>query len=116
MPCLVIVHARGNSTWDTDDVVQVFHAQRRDGKIVAWIGNVWMTDLGRLGSKEFLALWIPNLSVEQARPFEGLGKGRVDWRPHFSAQEQSDILDNTKTIPFQEKPGIAKDILKPGPR
>lgn len=116
MPCLVVVHARGNNTWNTDDVVQVFHAQRRVGKIVAWIGNTWMTDLGRLGSKEFLALWIPNASVEQARPFEGLGKGRVNWRAHFSAQEQADILDPTKTIPFQEKPGIAKDILKPGPR
>ena len=115
MPCLVVVHARGNATWNADDVVQVFDARKRAGAIAAFIGNVWMTDLGRLGSKQFLALWIPNCSVGQARPFEGKGKGRVNWRAHFSAQEQADILDVTKTIAFQEKPGIAKNILKPGP-
>ena len=115
MPCLIVVHARGNDIWNTDDVVQVFDARKTRGAIEAFVGYIWRRDLGSEGSKQFLALWIPNALLSEARPFEGLGKGRVNWRPHFTAQEQTNILDPMKTIPFQEKPGIAKDILKPGP-
>lgn len=115
MPCLIVIHGIGNAVWNTDDIVQVFPARKREGRVEALIGNVWMTDLGREGSRQFLALWIPNATVAFARPFEGLGKGRVAWRAHFSASEQNRILDPGITMEFQEKPGIARDILKVGP-
>lgn len=117
MPCLAVIHLRGRGTpgdgdWESGDVVQVFKARKRNNKIEAFIGNVWMPDLGRDGSRQFLALYIPDCTLDEARAREGRGRANVSWEVHFTGRERDDILDRTVTVTFQERPTIGKAILR----
>lgn len=118
MPCLAVIHLRGrgpvgNGDWEANDIVQVFNARKRGGILEAFIGNVWKTDLGIDGSKEFLALYVPNLAITEGYGKAGRAVSNVSWESHFTQTEKDKILDRTKTVSFQGKPGIAKDILMP---
>ncbi len=117
MPCIAVIHLRGrgrpnDGDWEANDVVQVFDARKRGSVIEAFINNVWMTDLGRYGSREFLALYVPDGNLKDARAREGRGLTNVSWESHFTARERDKILDRTVTIPFQERPSIGKALLR----
>lgn len=117
MPCLIVVHLRGrgrsgDGDWEANDVVQVFDARKTNNVIEAFIGNVWKTDLGRAGSREFLALYIQDCTLAEARAFGGRAKGVISWESHFTARERDNILNRADTVTFQEKARITKTILR----
>lgn len=116
MPCLVVIHLRGRGTpgdgdWEINDVVQAFPARKTAGIVEARIGNVWKKDLGLDGSKEFLALYLPDCTEAEAHAFEGRAVADISWESHFTAGEQTTILDQAQTVAFQEKAGVVKAIL-----
>lgn len=128
MPCVAVIHVTGRGTpgdgdWERDDIVEVFAARKRQGRIEMWINYMWIDCIGcgdnrggeRTAEHIFLQLFIPNATrVELYGELKvGRGMGIAAWRTHLSVSERARVDDpNQRTQVFERAPIVKSIIIK----
>ena len=120
MPITIAIHVRGrgpvnNGDWEGDNLVQCFEGRIRAGRVEAFVNDLWISSFGRKADKEFLFLFVPNMTLTEARPFEGRRRGKVDWRAFFNAGQVARILDRNQAFPPQRPALMVKAKVLAGP-
>ncbi len=120
MPITIAIHVRGrgptnNGDYEPDDIIQCFEGRIRVGRVEGLVNGIWVSSFGAKADKEFLFLFVPNMTLVEARPFEGRRRGKVDWRALFNPVQVSTIMDRTAAFPPQRPALMAKAKVLAGP-